>query len=179
MTCIVGFIDKGKVYIGGDSAGVNGYDLMTREDDKVFINREFIFGFTTSFRMGQILRYNFLPPKKSPFISDETYLHHDFIDRIIEILKEKKYAKIELNQIEGGTFLFGYQGKLYYVGNDFQIGVSNKNYDSIGCGKQYALGALYALEKYKLAPEKKIRIALKAAEMFSTGVKSPFKILSI
>ena len=41
MTCIVGLTDKGIVYMGGDSAGVDGrYGLMLRDDVKVFHNGE-------------------------------------------------------------------------------------------------------------------------------------------
>lgn len=63
MTCIVGLVDQGNVWIGGDSAGVGGYDLMLRADQKVFRNGDFLMGFTSSFRMGQLLRYKLSPPK--------------------------------------------------------------------------------------------------------------------
>ena len=37
MTCIAGLVDSnGDIYIGGDSAGVAGYDLTIRADEKVF-----------------------------------------------------------------------------------------------------------------------------------------------
>lgn len=189
MTCIVGYVENEEVYIGGDSAGVSGPDLTVRADDKVFINKEFIFGFTTSFRMGQILRYNFVPPRRGEDLTDGQYLYNDFINEIIEIFKKKNYARILDSQAEGGTFLFGYRGKLYCVGDDFQIGGSTKRYDSVGCGKQYALGTLYALEKYELRseeknsyvmlPKEKVEMALEAAETFSTSVRRPFKVLSI
>lgn len=63
MTCIVGVTHKGRVYMGGDSAGVSGLDLTVRKDQKVFRNGEFAIGFTSSFRMGQILQYVFFPPE--------------------------------------------------------------------------------------------------------------------
>jgi len=63
MTCIVGLVENGKVYIGGDSAGVAGLDITTRKDEKVFQKENMIFGFTSSFRMGQILRYSFKNPR--------------------------------------------------------------------------------------------------------------------
>lgn len=65
MTCIVGLVDKGSIYMGGDSAGVAGLSVTTRADEKVFLNGPFIMGFTTSFRMGQILRYKFVPPDQN------------------------------------------------------------------------------------------------------------------
>ena len=43
MTCIVGYRDDNNVYIAGDSAGVAGYSLQIRADEKVFRNKDFIF----------------------------------------------------------------------------------------------------------------------------------------
>jgi hypothetical protein len=48
VTAIAGFVHKGSVWIGGDSAGVADYDLHIRADQKVFVNGEFGFGFTSS-----------------------------------------------------------------------------------------------------------------------------------
>ena len=42
MTCIVGLVHEGVVYIGGDSAGVGGMSLTVRADEKVFRNGEFL-----------------------------------------------------------------------------------------------------------------------------------------
>jgi hypothetical protein len=33
VTCIVGLVEGGVVYIGGDSAGVSGYDLTVRAEE--------------------------------------------------------------------------------------------------------------------------------------------------
>src|SRR3546814_10742010 len=63
MTCIVGLVDDGKVYLGGDSAGVAGWSLTVRKDPKVFRVGDCIIGFTSSFRMGPLLAHSFQPPK--------------------------------------------------------------------------------------------------------------------
>jgi len=179
MTCIVGYVDNGNVYIGGDSAGVDGFDVTIRTDKKIFGNNDFIFGFTSSFRMGQILKYNFLPPKREEDISDDEYIYKHFIIEIIKVLKENSYAEVENNQVKGGEFLFGYRGKLYYVGSDFQVGGSINNYDAIGCGAKYAKGCLFALQKINMGVEKRIKLALEAAETFSAGVHRPFEIIKL
>lgn len=80
MTVIVGLVNKGDVYIGGDSAGVAGLDITIRADEKVFTNGPFLMGFTTSFRMGQLLRYKFDPPKQTVNTDDMKYMVTDFID---------------------------------------------------------------------------------------------------
>ena len=180
MTAIVGLVEDGKVYIGGDSAGCSGYDIRIRKDPKVFINGNFIFGFTSSFRMGDILKYSFTPPYHKPEIDDYKYLCTDWIDEVIKTFKDKGFARINLNEVSGGIFLFGYKGNLYRVDNDFQIGQNSFNYDACGCGEYYALGALKSTEQFKLLqPKERIRIALEAAFYFSAGVSSPFTILEL
>ena len=122
-TCIVGLEHNGDVYIGGDSAGVDGsYSRAVRVDEKVFTNGRMLFGFTSSFRMGQILRYSFNPPEQTVGEGDFEYLCGAWIDSLIECLKKKGYATIKNNSAMGGTFLLGFNGKLYQIQDDFQVG---------------------------------------------------------
>jgi len=115
MTCIVGWIENNKVIIGGDSAGVTGYDITIRADEKVFIKQEMIFGFTTSFRMGQLIRYSLKIPEQSQRIRDYEYMCSIFIDALVKCLKDKGFAKIDDNVVIGGEFLVGYRGNLYHI----------------------------------------------------------------
>lgn len=179
MTCIVGLIEKETVYIGGDSAGVQGYEIKTRQDEKVFKKDNMIFGFTSSFRMGQLLRYNFTIPDHDPRKDDFEYLCTDFIDALTECFTKKGYAKITSNQVSGGTFLLGYKGHLYAIYNDFQVSKVFNTYDACGCGEPYALGALRATENSKMAPKKRIELALSVAAHFSAAVRPPFTVVSI
>ena len=113
MTCIVGLVENNKVYIGGDSAGVSGYDVQLRADEKVFTNGEFIMGFTSSFRMGQILRYDFKYPDRFENIDDDEYLYKYWINEVIKTMKKKEFANVKEGEVTGGTFIFGYRKKLY------------------------------------------------------------------
>jgi len=176
-TCIVGFETGGSVYIGGDSAGVDGWlGRSVRVDEKVFTKDLMIFGFTSSFRMGQLLRYSFNAPKQSMGQDDYEYLCGPWMDAIVTCLKEKGYAKVDNNEVSGGTFLFGFNEKLYRVEGDFQIGRRVEPYDAIGCAGRYALGAMALLVDQHIAAEEKVRRALEVAERFSAGVKGPFVI---
>jgi len=122
MTCIVGLVHDGKVYMGGDSCASNGHLSYVRKDVKVFIRGPFIFGFTTSFRMGQLLQYSLAEPLHDPAISDHQYMTTTFIDAVRNCLKTGGYASATNGTEAGGIFLVGYKGQLYRVDDDYQVG---------------------------------------------------------
>ena len=176
-TCIVGLEHEGSVYIGGDSAGVNeALDIRVRADEKVFKKHNMIFGFTSSFRMGQIIRYSFNPPMQAVGEGDYEYLCGPWTDALIECFRSKGYATVDNNLVTGGTFLVGFNGSLYNVQDDFQVGRHIFPYDTCGCGGRLAIGAISALYDIVTDPEELIMAGLKAAEKFSAGVSGPFVI---
>jgi hypothetical protein len=62
LTVIVGLVHRGRTHLAGDSAGSSGSQLTIRRDPKVFTNGPYVLGFTTSFRMGQLLHHAFEAP---------------------------------------------------------------------------------------------------------------------
>jgi ATP-dependent protease HslVU (ClpYQ) peptidase subunit len=182
-TAIAGIAKDGKVWIGGDSAGIDvgNLALTVRGDEKVFVNGDFVFGFTSSFRMGQLLRYSFEPPAKIQDQSLNEYMVTTFIDAVRECLKNGGFQEKE-NEVEtGGTFLVGHQGHLFMIDTDYQVGESLDGYDAVGCGSQVSKGALFVLKEThpSLDPEKQIEMALQAAEHHSGGVRGPFHVVSV
>lgn len=181
MTCVVGLREAGKIWIGADSAGVSGWSLTLHADLKVFINGLFIFGFTSSFRMGQLLRYRFTPPEMPLSMSDEPdrYMRTIFIDEVRNCLRTYSYSTVENSVEKGGEFLCGVAGNLYTIYNDFQVAELVCPYQAIGIGGELALGSMYSTTGTDKSPEDRILLALDAAEAFSTGVRRPFTVLSI
>jgi hypothetical protein len=178
VTCIVGVIgDDGCVHVGGDSAGVSGWDLTIRSDRKVFAKDGFVFGFTSSFRMGQVLRHSFTPPKRHPDTPLDQYMVTEFIDAVRACLKAAGFAKVN-NQVEsGGTFIVGHAGRLFCVEDDFQVAEAAGRYMACGCGAAVAHGALFASAAAN--PVDRIFTALRAAEAHSAGVRGPFVTESV
>lgn len=188
MTCIAGVVgDDGRVYIGGDSAGVSGWSIRTRADAKVFKRGEWVFGFTESFRMGQLIRYQLTLPKppERPREMDR-WLATTFIDALRQTFKDGGYAIAKNEQEFGGTFLVGLRGRLYYVGSDYQVGECLHGFDAVGCGQDEARGALYALGQVSgtrglcapIHPRKRVLMALGATAAQNGGVCAPFKVVS-
>ena len=175
MTCIVGLVHHEVVYIGGDSAGVARLRLTVRADEKVFRNSDFLMGFTTSFRMGQLLRYSLKPPRRHPDDDIHQYMVVDFINAIRECLKAGGCASKEDEVESGGTFLVGYAGHLFTVDSDYQVGIPEDGYAAVGSGQDIALGALFATQGQ--APRQRVLTALRSAERFNAGVRGPFHIL--
>ena len=178
MTCIVGIAKEGTVYVGADSAGVDEqWNLVLRADRKVFVRDSMVFGFTSSFRMGQLLRYSLVVPESSATISLEDYMSTTFIDAVRSCLKLGGFAEKDKDAEKGGVFLIGYLGRLFCIQSDYQVAESLDGYYAIGYGANPALGALYATRDKE--PEERIRIALEAAERFNVGVRGPFHMESV
>jgi ATP-dependent protease HslVU (ClpYQ) peptidase subunit len=176
VTCIAAVGNGTEVHIGGDSAGVSNWDLTVRADLKVFRNGPMVFGFTSSFRMGQLLQYALEVPKHDKDVADHRYLATTFIDAVRSCLSINAFTTTKEGQEHGGTFIIGYRGNVYEVHSDFQVSQPTDNVAAVGCGAAYALGAMYATGN--LHPTLRIHTALKAAERHSAGVRGPFTMIT-
>jgi ATP-dependent protease HslVU (ClpYQ) peptidase subunit len=177
MTCIVGIAQAGRVVIGGDSAGVDcGWRLTVRADAKVWTTGEWAFGFTSSFRMGQILRYRLDPPPREDGQPLEAYLATAWVDHVRHILTDGGWLQTREGRADGGTFLVGHAGRLFVVEDDFQVGEAVDGFAAVGSGAQVALGALWATRAWR-DRQKRVLIALEAAERHNAGVRGPFEVV--
>lgn len=175
MTCIIGLETEDGVMMGCDSAAVAGYDITVSRIQKVFKRGEFLIGYTTSFRMGQLLQYGLEVEPQRDDQSDIEFLATTFIDAARDCLKKGGFTRVEDEQEEGGFFLLGYKGKLYIIQSDFQVNSSVDGYMAIGCGANYALGAMHATPDVFHGP--RIYDALETAGYFSNGVCPPYMIV--
>lgn len=141
MTCIAAIVEDGKIIMGGDRAGSDGWNIETRTSPKVFQNGEFVMGFTTSFRMGQLLEHSFVPPQ---FVEGEklmTYMVKRFITEAQRCLVTGGFCKNE-GPWKGGNFLVGVRGHLFHIESDFQVAEIIRPHTAVGSGESVAIGAL-------------------------------------
>lgn len=177
MTCIVGYIDKDKkLWMGADSLGSTDSIHTTRKDTKLFRNGNFLIGYTSSFRMGQLLRFKWSPPYQNNK-SDYQYMCTDVIDSISKCLKDNGYTKIDNNVEKIGTFLIGYKNKLYQIEDDLQVAEQIDNFDACGSGVYFAIGALEVLNNLDLSGKTICERALGVAEKFNPFVGKPFVVV--
>lgn len=193
MTCIVGIRHEAGVTIGGDSVAADGYDLQLRADDKVFSRvdengLEWVFGFSGSFRMGQLLRYKLELPEV-PFREERAleFMATRFADAVRTCFKDGGFLSKDAEREFGGDFLIGVRGLLFYADPDFHFGTPVDRYAAIGAGAQAALGALYITRTCETRPETQgpqvhaeiaADLALRAAERHCIAVRHPWKIIT-
>ncbi len=180
MTCIVGLEHGGKVWMGGDSAALHRQtqSLEIRNEPKVFRIGKMLIGFTSSFRMGQLLEHSLTIPTHPKGKDVTAYLCADFIDSVRKCFERGGFLSRKDGEESGGIFLLGYRKKLYVVYHDFQIGSVACGYNACGGGKDLALGSLHSTAGLVEDPKRRVVMALEAASQFSAGVLPPFTIVS-
>lgn len=180
MTCIVGVIEKKKVWVGSDSAASDGWHQTAIKQPKVFLlQNKFLIGYTTSFRMGQILQYSFKPPIHKLGVSIQKYMINHFVNSLRKCYSNYGFAKKEKEQDKGGECLVGYKGHLFRIQDDYSILESLYDYDSTGSGYMVSLGALYTLSKEHQLGKKDVEIALSAASNHIATVSGPYTIKGV
>ena len=179
MTCVIGLVHGGKVYMAADSASGQDDSWQVRKTllHKVFQAGEFLIGYTTSFRMGQLLQYNFHPMPQPEGQADLEYMATAFIDAVRAVMKTGGLAEIDKGVESAGSFMVGYRGSLYTVGRDYQVNQVADGFDSIGSGSSYALGAMLALADKP--PPERLLCSLECAAALCGNVCGPFIIKTI
>jgi hypothetical protein len=183
MTCIIGFEDKlnNKVFIGADSCSSNLYNYDCVAEPKVFVRDKFIFGYTSTFRFGQLLQYKLdIPFHREDKKKDYEYLVSDFVEAIRLCLKNNGASEINNSVESGGFCLIGYKGKLYKLQADFSLLRNTNGFQSVGCGDISARTAMMVLlDKGFKTPEDLINDSLYFVSQIDSHVKEPFTILSV
>jgi len=183
MTCIIGFEDKvnNKVFIGADSCASNGWNYNLVAEPKVFVKGKFIFGYTSTFRFGQLLQYKLEIPYHRDDKSDYDYLVSEFVEAIRKCLKDNGHVEIKNSVEEGGFCLIGYKGKLYKLQGDFSLLRNTDGFDAVGCGEIAARTAMMVSMDLDVTSnvENMLKSCLCYVEKIDSHVKSPFTVLSV
>jgi len=166
MTCIIGVEVGDKVVIGGDIQGSGRNNKIVHTQPKVFKNGDMGFGYTSSYRFGQIIEHSmtkdFVPTTQSQIYP---WLVKEFVPHC-----QNELEKGKLNG--GGNCLIGVQGQLWELQSDFSILRSVNGINAVGSGYEYALGAMHTYLKDRdirnMTTDEVIPLIHKAMETVST-----------
>jgi ATP-dependent protease HslVU (ClpYQ) peptidase subunit len=175
MTCIVALRSGDAVYMGADSASTDGWVMYQVRDPKIFRVGRMLIGFTSSWRMGQLLGHSLTLPEHHGDVPADRYMATSFIDAVRECLKRGGWAKKENEVEKGGAFLVGYQGRIFHVDDDYHVGESVADFDAVGSGYMIALGSLHTSAAWH-DPIKRVNAALEAASSYCATVRGPFTV---
>jgi hypothetical protein len=179
MTAIAGIVDTyGNIYMGGDSAGTcdSGRQSLYG-NEKVFFPVHgpcYLIGSAGSFRLQQVLHYVFQPPPPPDADVDLMgFMVNDFVDAL-RVCYEKAgiLGRCDDGSEAGtvGTFMVGYQGRLFQVDSHFQVLEDRADYCAIG---EEVAGALFASSG---TPYDRVQIALSASARHNSMVREPFVV---
>lgn len=160
MTCIIGIEFEGKVYLAGDKLGSNGWTGSEYHCPKVFENGDGIFGYTSTYRFGQLLEFGLtdvLAPK------DESEMHRYMVTSLVpDIQKTLKAA--DYDKKDGMNALIGINGQLWEHQCDSSVLRSKNGYAAVGSGETFANAVLgYAMKHHAPRNEAEVKKLLQDA----------------
>jgi ATP-dependent protease HslVU (ClpYQ) peptidase subunit len=169
VTCVIGMVREGKVWLAGDSAASDGTAQITSiMERKVFLWGAMAVGFAGAFRGAQVLRYALKPMNAAPE-APMGWLVRTFIPRLKTAFERHEVVGEDLIP----DLLVGIGGRLFEVSSDLEVIESRDGVAAIGSGAPYALGALAAIGRSN-RPDTALACALSIAERYCPGVKGPF-----
>jgi hypothetical protein len=149
VSIAVGLVDKTGVWIGADSIGCSDEAMEIRRDPKAWQQGPFVFAFSGSFRMAQLVRYATMFPKRTRAQDVYSYMVLGVAETIRGSLKGHSFEPKERGNegddtVEsGGPILVGYEGRLFRIDPDFHVAETANGFDAIGAAGSAALGALH------------------------------------
>lgn len=176
MTCIVAIKDGGKVHMGCDSIGTDGWRKDARTKPKLFRVGPLLIGSSGSFRMSDLLREHVTAPKLLPDEDAVRWMVKEFIPTIREQFKSGGFARVKDGAEAGGQILVALRGRLFFIDSDYQVGETSRDYDCLGSGEPFAMGSLFSTHGQPVGD--RLRIALEAAHEMCATVSPPFHYLS-
>jgi ATP-dependent protease HslVU (ClpYQ) peptidase subunit len=178
VTVIVGLVaPDGTIHMGGDSAFscMETHEIVACSNRKVFANGAFLIGVCGSARVGDILRYSFVPPKHPRGMDAGRFMRTAFVDAVRETFRKGGlYFRDEPERMDG-VVLVGYRKGLYVIDEDLHIHEAIDDFAAVGSGGPVASGAMVV--SHGLPAAKRIKAALEAAERFTASVRRPFYVL--
>jgi len=176
MTCIIGIECENKVYLAGDVQGTGWNNKIVHTEPKVYKKNDVIFGYTTSYRFGQIIEHHIdvplIPEDKSKIYQ---WICTQFIPNIRQTLTEHEYEG-------GGEMLFGVGNELWKLQEDFSVLRAACGYNAVGSGTEYAIGSIFTSVSSRQVNsdnvEDVLKLAIKAAGNYSPSVGIDCKIIS-
>jgi hypothetical protein len=169
MTCIVGIVDEGIVYIGGERSIGDDSSILSSPVSKVGMRDQWVYGYSGTIGIGQLMDIITLPRAEG---ADFKTIKTKIVPALsVAIDNYSREAADHDTQ-----WLIGINGRLYELSAS-DWGVVEVHHTAIGAGTQYALGSIYT--SICNPPDVRVRMAIEAAITYSPSCQGPIDIVSV
>lgn len=148
MTCIIALKTKeGHNVIAGDLMASNGHHFNKIKTSKIFTKGDqCIIGYTSSFRMGQILEFGWDMPPRIEGLTDEQYMCNNVMSSLRSAFHKQGFGGRDIIEDIGGTFLILYRDKLFMVQSNYSVLEYEDDVLAVGSGTDAALAVMHVLD---------------------------------
>ena len=173
MSCVVGLVRDGRVWMGADSAATSPNQAQfILKSPKVFVRGGRLFGPTGSIRLMQLLRFKNFEGLRS----DDPEVVAELVAEQIRLLTQEDEGLLNNERQMEAKVLLGCAGRLFIIQEDFGVMEPRQNYTALGEGGPFALGAMSVLVRSDKDPETTLREALGISAQHCATVRPPFVI---
>ena len=151
MTTIVGIQGKDFIVMAADSQITEeNQRIISPKTPKIIRLNKYILGITGDARPGDILSYNWNPPAYKQ--GDEIqFMGKQIIPSMLESFKTNGFdLETEDKKDFSFQYLFGFNGKLFSIGDDMSFLCTESGYYAAGSGGSFALGYLHSVDTKKI-----------------------------
>lgn len=174
MTCIVGLVEDGTIYMASDSEASDEASSSLIATPKVAINGDYIIGASESIRALNILHHTALPPVPSPS-NLSSFMSISFVQAIADTMDNMPGTASGDKMDEGTEIIVGTLGRIFIISFDYSVYENMYPYAAVGSGTVPALASLFTTDDTDLSPKNRLTKAVKAASEFAAGVRGPIQ----
>lgn len=179
MTIGLAETDGSELIFAADSAGTDGDEIHTIDTSKVFARDGYLFAYSGSYRIGQILRHCVELPEVPVAGDVERFLVRE-VGPAVRSAVEAEGAAAPGQKVLGEktSILIGVRGQIWCMLPDLTV-IPEGPFGAIGSGRLRAYAALHALRAAGFGPARhRIELALEATAAYTSSVRPPWQFVS-
>lgn len=178
MTCIVGLVQKGQVWLASD--GQESWGWQKRDcGSKIVEVEDLAIAFTGYSAVGHAVENRLtLPDVPEDESKHDKWLYVQVPDAIRRCLKEAGVLGDSDGRIDAGAAaIIGWRGRLCTMDDFLSCRAEVRPYCSLGSGAMVALGSMYSTEGK--APKARLETAVGAANMWADGCGNDVHVVKV
>ena len=178
MTCIVALKTEKGVMLGADSCVGAEHRAVGKIEPKVKKVGEYLIGTAGSVRAGQVIKHCLSTKKFNE--KDDFYWHvlNVLVPEIRKAIKDAGAMSIEhsLESINS-HLIIAHKNRVIVLQGDLGVIEYEDDFISIGCGEEWATGAMFAVAPSDIKPKQILTLGLDAACRYSSYVRPPYHFI--